>query len=114
MLYGMTYEQYWFGDPWIVRAYAQAHLLKCRKKNEELWLQGIYFANALQTVIGNAFSKNAHLKYLEKPLEIYPKTEAEKEQEVRVERQKLIDYLNRWKQSAELKGVGKNGKPGNT
>ena len=113
MQYGMTYEQFWFGDPWMTRAYAQAYLLKRRVENENMWIQGIYFANALQMVIGNAFSKSAKLKYYDKPLDIFPKTEAEKEQEIREERQKLVNYLSKFKQSAVLKkrGVDKHGEP---
>ena len=111
MLYGMTYEQFWFGDPWMARAYAQAYLLKRRAMNEELWLEGIYMTDAFQVVLGNAFGKKK-LKYLEKPLDIFEKTEAEKEQEVRTERQKLINWLNRLKKSADRKqGVDSDGKP---
>ena len=111
MLYGMTYDEYWFGDPWMARAFAQYDLLKRRRMNEELWLNGIYVANAFQTVLGNAFGKQK-LKYLEKPLEIFEKTEAEKQQEVRNERQRLINWLNTLKQSADSKqGVDKHGKP---
>ena len=107
----MTYEQYWFGDPWMTRAYAQAYLLGRRIKNEELWLEGVYMVHALQMVIGNAFGKQ-RLKYLEKPLDIFEKTEAEKEHDKRVERQKLINWLNKFKQSADRKqGVDKHGKP---
>ena len=111
MVYGMTYEQYWFGDPWMVRAYAQAYLLKRRVRNEELWLEGVYMVHALQTVIGTAFGKQK-VKYLDKPLDIFEKTEAEKEREKRVERQKLINWLDRLKKSADAKqGVDKHGKP---
>ena len=67
--------------------------------------------HAFQTVLGNAFGKKK-LKYLEKPLEIFEKTEAEKKQEVRTERQKLINWLNRLKKSADMKqGVDSDGKP---
>lgn len=111
MLYGMTYEEYWYGDPWMVRAFAQTYLLKRRVRNEELWLEGIYMANAFQTVIGNAFGKHK-LKYLEKPLDIFEKTEAEKKQEIRNERQKLINWLSRLKRATDSKqGVDKDGKP---
>ena len=111
MLYGMTYDEYWFGDPWMARAYAQYYLLKRRQMNEELWLEGIYMANAFQTVLGNAFSKRK-LKYLEEPLDIFEKTEAEKEQEIRQERQKLINFLSKLKMSADKKqGVDKHGEP---
>ena len=93
----------------MTRAYAQYYLLKRKAMNEELWLQGIYTANALQTVIGNAFGKQK-LKYLEKPLEIFEKSKAEKEQEARKERQKLINWLNNLKKSADRKqGVDHDG-----
>ena len=105
----MSYEQYWYGDPWMVRAYAQAYLMKRKANNEEMWLQGIYFAHALQTVIGNAFGGKKQ-KYLEQPLEAYPKTELEIEQEIRMERQKLIENLKMWQKVAgQRTGVDKNG-----
>lgn len=110
MLYGMTFEQFWFGDPWMARAYAQYHLLKRRQRNEELWLNGIYVANAFQTVLGNAFGKKK-LKYLEKPLDIYEKTDAEKAQEIRNERQKLINWLSKLKATGKKQGVDEDGKP---
>ena len=106
----MTYEQYWFGDPLMTRAYAQAYLLKRKVRNEEMWIEGIYFANALQTVLDHAFNKHSTLTYLDKPLDIFPKTQAEKEQEIRAERQKLINWLNQMRQSADLRqGVDEDG-----
>ena len=105
----MTYEQYWYGDPWMTRAYAQAYMMKRKVNNEEMWINGIYMVHALQTVIGNAFSKKK-IEYLDKPLDIYEKTEHEKEQEARRERTKLINWLNKLKLSTKT-GVGKNGKP---
>lgn len=66
--------------------------------------------HALSTVIGNAFGKKKQ-KYLDKPLDIYEKTDFEKEQEARIERQKLINFLNKLKLSAKKTGVDKNGKP---
>ncbi len=86
----------------MAKTYAQYYLLKRRQMNEELWLNGIYVANAFQTVLGNAFSKRK-LKYLEKPLDIFEKTEAEKQHEIRKERQKLIDWLNHLKQFSNKK-----------
>lgn len=107
--YGMTYEQYWYGDPWMVRAYAQAYLMKRKVTNEEMWLQGIYMCHALQSIIGTAFGKKK-IDYIKKPLEIYEKTEFEKEQEVRLERQKLVNWLNKLRLSTK-QGVDKHGKP---
>lgn len=89
----MTWEQYWFGDPWIARDYANAYILRRRAENEKLWLEGVYFNHALASVIGTAFGKKK-IKYLEAPLDIFPKTEAEKEQEKREKRNQLIQMLN--------------------
>ena len=113
--YGMTYEQYWYGDPWITRAYAQAHLLKRKIQNENMWIMGSYMANAFGVVIANAFSKK-RLKYFDKPMEIFPKTEAEKKAEVREEKRKLITYLNGLSKVFKKKNTGsdQDGEPGNT
>ena len=93
MLYGMTYEQFWFGDPWMARAYKELHLLQRKQRNEEMWVNGAYQLTALTVALNNAFDKHK-IKYVEKPFDIFPKTEAEKEMEKRQERQKLINWLN--------------------
>ena len=100
MVYGMTYEQFWYGDPWMVKAYQQAYLLKRKVENENMWIQGAYFANALASVLGSMFSKK-RTKYLEKPMDIFPKTEAEKQAEIREERRKVIAWLNGMKRAVE-------------
>lgn len=106
----MTYEQFWFGDPWMTRAYAQAYLLRRRVRNEEMWIEGIYMCHALQSVIGTAFGKH-RIKYIEKPLDLFEKTKAEKNQEIRNERQRLINYLDKLRRPADTKqGVDKYGK----
>lgn len=94
MLYGMTYEQFWFGDPWMAKAFREAHNLKRRERNEEMWVNGMYQLSALSVALHNAFDKKK-IKYLEKPLDIFPKSKAEKEAEIREERKKLIDWLSR-------------------
>ena len=103
----MTYEQYWFGDPWMVRAYAQAYLLKRKVENENAWIQGAYMANAFGAVIGSSFGKK-QVKYMEKPMDLFPKTEAEKAEEIRNERRKLIQFLSGWKKAVDRKKKEKN------
>lgn len=98
----MTYEQYWYGDPWMARAYAQAYLLKRKIENENAWILGAYMANAFGSVLANSFGKKK-VKYLDKPMDLFPKTEAEKSAEIREERRKLIDFLSKWKRSADRK-----------
>ena len=109
----MTYQQYWYEDPYIARAYAQAYLLKRRTENENMWIQGAYIANAVTVSIVNTFGKKK-VDYLKQPLEIFPKTEAEKAEEVRNERRKLIQMLSGIKRAFSAKGktgVDQNGKP---
>ena len=95
LVYGMTWEQYWFGDPWIAEAYREAHLLRRRMINEELWISGLYNTSAFGSVIASAFGKRKD--YAEKPFDIFPKTQIEKREEERHERNKLIATLNAWK-----------------
>ena len=113
LLYGMSTEEYWHGDPWLVRAYAQAYLLRRKVENEQAWIQGAYIANAVTVAIANTFGKK-RLDYLKKPLEIFPKTEAEKKAEIREEKRKLISWLNgmiRANRKKKNTGSDKDGKP---
>lgn len=43
----MTYEQFWEGDPCLVKYYRQAEEIRVEKKNRELWLQGLYVYEAM-------------------------------------------------------------------
>lgn len=99
MAYGMSYENYWHGDPWAMRAYKQANNLKNRQTNEMMWINGMYVTNALSVVLSNAFSKKGTppKKYLEKPLDIFPKTDAEIEAEKEQKQRELIAKLSAWK-----------------
>ena len=114
MAYGMTYEQYWYGDPWMTRAYAQAYLMKRKIQNENMWILGAYMTNAFATVIANSFGKKK-TDYMKKPLDIFPKTEAEQKAEIREEKRKLITWLNGLKRSASQRnkntGSESDGKP---
>lgn len=93
MSYGMTYEQYWYGEPNMVKAFRESYTLRRRMRNEDMWLQGMYTFKALEAVIGTAFGKR-QIKYPQEPFDIFPKTKLEIEQEKVAERQKLINYLN--------------------
>ena len=93
MAYGMSYKDYWYGDPWMVRAYAQAYLIRRKVDNETAWIQGAYFFAAVSAAITTAFSKTKK-DYLKHPLEFFPKTEAELEEEKRQKRRKLVEFLD--------------------
>ena len=101
MAYGMTYDQYWHGDPWAMKAYREAYYMRLKQQNEMLWLQGMYNMNAFSVVIGNAFRKkgSSPSKYLEKPLDVFPKTEEELEAEKARKQRELIVKLSAWKKA---------------
>ena len=92
MAYGMTYDEFWFGEPIIAKFYAEKHKLLRKQENERMWVNGMYTLNALQVAINNAFDKHK-IKYIEKPFDIFPKTEAEKQAEIEAEREKLVRWL---------------------
>lgn len=56
---GMTPEQYWEGDYTLVKYYRKAEELRNEKRNQELWLQGMYIYEAICDVapILHAFAK---------------------------------------------------------
>ena len=83
---GMTPEQYWDGDCTLTKYYRKADEIKKERRNEELWLQGMYIYEALCDVspVLHAFAKKGTKPqpYSEKP---YAITEA---QHNRVEEEK--------------------------
>ena len=56
---GMTYDQYWNDDVDLVKYYREAEEIRNDKKNQELWLQGMYIYEALCDVspVLHAFAK---------------------------------------------------------
>lgn len=101
MAIGMPYEEYWYGHPYLVKLYKDIYNHKRKEENQKMWVNGMYMQKAVSVAISNAFGHRA--KYFEKPLDIFPKTEEEKQQDVLRERQKIIESLNLFKQRWENK-----------
>lgn len=93
----MSYDEYWNADSFLIVSFYKAHQLRIEQRNQELWLQGLYNYKALNVVAGNALGKGKRDKYFEKPVDIFPKTERQKEQEAQAEREKIINGLTAWK-----------------
>lgn len=83
MMIGVSYDEFWNGDYTRLKYYEECHRLEIEKRNQELWLQGLYNYAALTIALSNAFAKKgSHPKeYLDKPIRITPMNEVEKEQE---------------------------------
>ena len=47
MAIGMSYDDFWNGDVSIVKAYRKANELREKRRNQDMWLQGMYFYEAL-------------------------------------------------------------------
>src|SRR5690606_30168374 len=78
---GMSYEQFWYEDCELAKFYREADKIRAERKNEELWLQGMYIYDALCRVspVLHAFAKNGTkpVDYLDKP---YPLSDKRAEQ----------------------------------
>ena len=96
MVYGMTYDEFWYGDPFRAVAYRKAHRLRIEQTNQQLWLQGLYVHNAVAVAVNNAFSKQKQ-KYISKPVKLFEPTEDEQKAKVEETRRKLVEKLNAWK-----------------
>ena len=77
----MTYDQYWYGDPLMVRAFYKASQLALDKMNYQAWLQGLYFTAAIGATIGNAFNDGPTFEYPSEPINFREHTEEEDSEE---------------------------------
>lgn len=78
----MPPEDYWHGGPELTWAYREAYKTQKIERNYELWLQGYYFFEALNSAI-------ARKPYLEKPIEIFQKEETEEEMDERLDKEAI-------------------------
>lgn len=80
---GMTYEQFWEGDPSLVKYYRKADEIRNERRNQELWLQGMYIYEAICDVspILNPLAKRGTKPhpYSTRP---YPLNEKQREREL--------------------------------
>lgn len=95
---GMSYAEYWEGDPSLARYYRKAYQIKQDEINNNAWLQGVYIYDAISTALHNALrdpKKGRAREYAKKPYDFRhkEKTEQEKAREVEVERQKAATWM---------------------
>lgn len=120
MHYGMTYNQFWYGDVSAHRQYRKAHKLKMSEANMTAWLQGRYFYDALCAVspIIRAFSKARRPgEYVKEPYDLDEEDRANREareERKRYERIKervalFAEEFNKQRHENEGKEVGVDG-----
>lgn len=97
---GMSYAEYWEGDPSLTQYYRKAYKIKQDEMNNNAWLQGLYIYDAVSTAIGNAFKgKNSRRsEYARQPYDFRnkEKTPAEKAKEVEVEQRKAAAWMEQF------------------
>lgn len=108
----MTYEQYWYDDPLMVRAFYKADKLRRERMDEEAWLHGVYICAAIDSTIGNAFRKNGDpAEYPKEPITITEKRKND-EAHAREKQEKEALWAMAWMESFVQAGKnwGKNKK----
>lgn len=76
---GMTYELFWLEEPKLVISYRKADEISRRRQNGEMWVNGMYTAEALAATVGNMFAKGNKHKYPDEP---FPITEQENRERI--------------------------------
>ena len=86
---GMTYEQYWDGDTDAHKIFRAAKRLKVHEKNRDMWLQALYFYEAMIDVAPyvKAFSKSKPHPFRDEPYDLF-----EEERAARMEREEQERY----------------------
>lgn len=94
MSIGMSYDEFWNGDVSMVKAYRKENELRDKRRNQELWLQGLYVYEALCDASALfRFTMKKSIKPEPYPKEPFPITAAEvrerDEREARIKEERL-------------------------
>ena len=92
----MTYDEFWYAEPWRAVSYRKAHRIRTEQMNQQLWMAGLYNHNAVSVAINNAFSKQKQ-KYVSEPIPLFKPTEEEQQAKIEETRRKLVEKLNAFK-----------------
>ena len=97
---GMSFAEYWDGDPKLAQYYRKAYQIKQEEINNNAWLQGMYIYDAFSTALYNALRGMGKTKppakdYAKQPYELKNKvkSEAEKAREVQIEQEKAAAWM---------------------
>ena len=100
MAIGMTYDEYWYGDPMMVRAYYKAEKLRREQADEDAWLAGQYMISALNATVVNLFRKpgQAPAEYPKEPVSLTQKRQKQLEKSERGREQEAV-WAKAWMDS---------------
>lgn len=98
MALGVPADEFWNGDYTLLKFYVEKHRIAVEQQNEQLWLQGMYFYEAITVALAQALSKHSNVKYPDRPHRLTPLSEEEKE----LENQKKVEEFR-----AQLMAAGR-------
>ena len=86
----MTYDQFWNQDVELVKAYREADKIKRDLKNQDMWMQGAYYYEALldaAPVLRFSLSKKPPkpIPYRDQPIDIHTGARKQEEKPLSVE-----------------------------
>lgn len=104
MAIGVPYDVFWHLTPKKLESFYKADEIKRKRRDEEAWFQGMYFASAINSTICNAFREKGKLeKYIETPfLQDLGMSEEERNEK---ELQKMLLAEEMWIKQAKQKGL---------
>lgn len=104
-MFGLTEKEFWETNPMKLQVYEEAY------RNQQNWINnlvhswvGSYGMSALVTAIAGCFSKRSSAKYIEKPIEIFQKTEKEKQMEAEQAKRQFMAWAGMTKNKYKEKG----------
>lgn len=113
MAIGMTPDEYWNGDCQLTKHYRNAHEIKLKQRNYELWLQGLYVHDAVNVVVANALRKKGAKveKYTESPYPVTPieqrevkqREEIKKHEAAKAKMMRIMEAVNARFRKTEVK-----------
>lgn len=68
---GMTYEQFFYGDPWLAHFYREASKKRIEQENFYAWLHGSYVYEGLLVSLARVIGGKKDVNYTEKPYELW-------------------------------------------
>ena len=110
---GMTYEDYWYKDVDLVKAYREAEKMRFERMNRDAWIQGMYFYEALADVspVLNAFAKKGTQvrPYSKEPYKFTTKVEEEAEAKEQKMFDKMQKFASKFNKNFKNRGGKSNG-----
>jgi len=107
--YGMSVKEFWEDNPDLFWAYRFSYYTNKKLEQEEtnfkLWLQGLYFHEAVAVALSNSFGKGKKVSYSQKP---YNLTKEDEEKDIQNQKEKLEQQIkNRISQVQAILGKNK-------